>query len=137
MSRFGRLGLQLHSSRRITAARKVKRFASLILEELEDRTLLAAGTAEPFVQGLYQVLLQRTPAAEEVSGWASAMNQSLTPAQVVDSFLTSAEFSDRIGPSRLSQPTWTRAGTGHCQLLEQERGNHEEANTFRAAPRAS
>jgi hypothetical protein len=96
MSRFGRLGLQFHSSPRISAARKVKRFASLFLEQLEDRTLLTAGTADPFVHGLYQVLLQRTPLPEEVTGWVSAMNRGLMPAQVVDGFLTSAEFSDRM-----------------------------------------
>jgi hypothetical protein len=66
------------------------------LELLEDRTLFTAGAADPFIQGLYQVLLQRTPAAAEVQGWASAMDGGLAPAQVVDGFLTSAEFNGRM-----------------------------------------
>jgi hypothetical protein len=70
-----------------SAASKVKRFVKPALEQLEDRVLLAAGTANPFVQGLYQVLLQRTPSADEVKGWSSAMGQGLTAVQVVDDFL--------------------------------------------------
>jgi hypothetical protein len=79
-----------------SAACKVKRFARPVLEKLEDRVLLAVGAADPFVQGLYQVLLQRMPAPDEADAWVSAMDHGLTPAQVVEGFLTSAEFNGRM-----------------------------------------
>jgi YD repeat-containing protein len=96
MSLFGRLGRQVHSLRRLNAGRKLKGSARPFLEPLEDRVLLTAGKADPFVQGLYQVLLQRTPAPAEVNAWASAMSNGFTPAQVVDDFLTSGEFNGRM-----------------------------------------
>jgi RHS repeat-associated protein len=79
-----------------SAVSKVKRFTKPFLEQLEDRVVLTAGTADPFVQGLYQVLLQRIPAPDEVNGWMSEMSRGLTLAQVVDDFLTSAEFNGRM-----------------------------------------
>jgi hypothetical protein len=79
-----------------SAASKIKRFTKPVFEQLEDRVLLTAGTTDPFVQGLYQVLLQRTPAPDEVNGWSSAMGQGLTAVQVVDDFLTSGEFNARM-----------------------------------------
>jgi hypothetical protein len=47
-----------------------------------------------FVQGLYQVLLGRTPSADEVSIWVSAM-RPMSNVQVIRNFLASPEFAGR------------------------------------------
>jgi hypothetical protein len=44
------------------------------------------------VDNLYQVLLNRTPAAVEVDQWSAAVKAGLTPAEVARSFLSSPEY---------------------------------------------
>jgi autotransporter-associated beta strand protein len=56
------------------------------------QTLAAAGTPDQrFVQALYQVLLNRTPAAAEVDGWANALPNLSRQGAALD-FLQSQEF---------------------------------------------
>jgi hypothetical protein len=52
------------------------------------------GTPTGYVRGLYQVLLGRTPSAEEVNVWVNAMTP-MSNVQVIRSFLASPEFAGR------------------------------------------
>jgi hypothetical protein len=71
--------------------RKKRGRIGLYPEPLEDRTLLSAATGpgpalvpaspEPLLDNLYQVLLQRPPAAAEVEHWTAALKTGLTPVQ--------------------------------------------------------
>src|SRR5438445_10120276 len=75
----------------------------LLLEPLEDRTLLTQGAVplavvpppamdQPAVEGFYQVILGRKPQPDEASGWVQGMQGGLTIDQVVQGFLTSTEY---------------------------------------------
>jgi hypothetical protein len=52
------------------------------------------GTPSGYVRGLYQTLLGRTPSADEVNIWVSAMTP-MSNAQVIRNFLASSEFAGR------------------------------------------
>src|SRR6266849_10287972 len=95
MSRFGRLGRQLRSSRRLHAARKVKRFANLFLEQLEDRILLSVPPAS-FLSGLYHDLLQRDADASGQAHWTQALQAGNSPAEVALQIVLSSEYHGKL-----------------------------------------
>ena len=78
----------------------------LWLEPLENRTLLSSSSGlDPAAQaamrtnmvgGLYQVLLGRTPASSEVSGWVNDLQNGLTAVGLADGFLGSSEYGSDI-----------------------------------------
>ncbi len=85
--------------------RPLKNWHKLWLEPLEDRTLLTGGGLDPaalaamdkhMVEGLYQVVLDRTPASSEVSNWVNGLQNGLTPAQLARGFLGSTEYGTDI-----------------------------------------
>ena len=64
-----------------------RRGITLCLEALEDRTLLNAAALAPapatnFVDGLYQVLLERKPQPNEDSYWVDRMRSGMAASQV-------------------------------------------------------
>src|SRR5437016_11679707 len=65
------------------------------LELLEDRRLLDAAPVNPvapFVTGLYQDLLLRSPQPAEVDYWVGRINHGLPRPQVAEQFVHSAEY---------------------------------------------
>src|SRR5438132_13441904 len=70
---------------------------SLRLEQLEDRVLLTKEGL--FADGLYQVVLNRKPAAGEDAGWVAALQSgAISQGQAALGFMTSAEYdADRLG----------------------------------------
>src|SRR5437879_13831515 len=79
-------------------ARPPRKWLGLRLEQLEDRHLMAQNAiAVPFVDGLYQVLLDRVPGPGEAAGWIDGLqNGTSTPGRVALGFLHSPEFNLRV-----------------------------------------
>src|SRR5206468_1524866 len=89
------------------ARRRSRQSTKLWVEPLEERLLLhhhgilpadvpAAQHAAHFVEGLYQVLLGRTPSSAEVAGWADFPEHGATAGQAAQRFLASSEYALRV-----------------------------------------
>jgi PKD repeat protein len=101
-----------------------------VLEELEDRNLLATGlgsvpgltdtTPARLVTGLYYDLLHRAPGAGEVAGWAAALQAGMPVYQISLAMTTSPEHLASViaddywtllqrGPSAADKSAWVQA----------------------------
>jgi hypothetical protein len=61
----------------------------LAIEQLEARDLL---TTSAVVTGFYYDLLHRQPSPAELAGWTAALQTGVTPLQIAQDFLNSAEY---------------------------------------------
>ncbi len=75
---------------------EIERLETRWLPAAELRGSLALSLAPAGVEGLYRVLLDRTPVSSEVSSWVNDLQNGLTTAQLGRGFLGSTEYGTDI-----------------------------------------